>query len=154
MLGEMKIFSGSSHPNLAKSIAGHMGMPLGELKSTLPCWRLISRLSGTNEKRVLAPIRVTEESSAIISARELGPVRRTSGVEKTSFRRAGRCALVLVLTTATSLTTSVMVERSRLAACARGAANSEKRLRKVARFCMGGVRGRSVHGEKSREYHP
>jgi len=34
MLGEMKIFSGSSHPNLAKSIAGHMGMPLGELKIT------------------------------------------------------------------------------------------------------------------------
>ena len=34
MLGEMKIFSGSSHPNLAQSIAQHMGIPLGEVTIT------------------------------------------------------------------------------------------------------------------------
>ena len=34
MFGEMKVFSGSSHPDLAKGIATHMGMPLGKLKIT------------------------------------------------------------------------------------------------------------------------
>jgi ribose-phosphate pyrophosphokinase len=34
MFGEMKVFSGSSHPDLAKGIATHMGMPLGRLKVT------------------------------------------------------------------------------------------------------------------------
>ena len=34
MFGEMKVFSGSSHPELAKGIATHMGMPLGKLKVT------------------------------------------------------------------------------------------------------------------------
>jgi ribose-phosphate pyrophosphokinase len=34
MFGEMKVFSGSSHPDLASGIATHMGMPLGRLKVT------------------------------------------------------------------------------------------------------------------------
>ena len=34
MFGEMKVFSGSSHPELARGIATHMGMPLGRLKVT------------------------------------------------------------------------------------------------------------------------
>jgi ribose-phosphate pyrophosphokinase len=34
MFGEMKVFSGSSHPDLAGGIATHMGMPLGRLKVT------------------------------------------------------------------------------------------------------------------------
>jgi len=34
MFGEMKVFSGSSHPELARGIANHMGMPLGRLKVT------------------------------------------------------------------------------------------------------------------------
>jgi ribose-phosphate pyrophosphokinase len=34
MFGEMKVFSGSSHPDLARGIATHMGMPLGKLKIT------------------------------------------------------------------------------------------------------------------------
>jgi len=34
MFGEMKVFSGSSHPGLANGIATHMGMPLGRLKVT------------------------------------------------------------------------------------------------------------------------
>ncbi|WP_306591239.1 ribose-phosphate pyrophosphokinase [Geothrix sp. 21YS21S-4] len=34
MFGEMKVFSGSSHPDLARGIATHMGMPLGRLKVT------------------------------------------------------------------------------------------------------------------------
>ena len=34
MFGEMKVFSGSSHPELARGIATHMGMPLGRLKIT------------------------------------------------------------------------------------------------------------------------
>ena len=34
MFGEMKVFSGSSHPELAGGIATHMGMPLGRLKVT------------------------------------------------------------------------------------------------------------------------
>jgi ribose-phosphate pyrophosphokinase len=34
MFGEMKVFSGSSHPELASGIATHMGMPLGRLKVT------------------------------------------------------------------------------------------------------------------------
>lgn len=34
MFGEMKVFSGSSHPDLARGIATHMGMPLGKLKVT------------------------------------------------------------------------------------------------------------------------
>ncbi len=34
MFGEMKVFSGSSHPQLAGGIAAHMGLPLGKLKVT------------------------------------------------------------------------------------------------------------------------
>lgn len=34
MIGEMKIFSGSSHPALAQSISDHIGLPLGKLKIT------------------------------------------------------------------------------------------------------------------------
>ena len=34
MIGEMKVFAGSSHPELASQIANHMGMPLGKLKVT------------------------------------------------------------------------------------------------------------------------
>ena len=34
MFGEMKVFSGSSHPDLARGITTHMGMPLGRLKVT------------------------------------------------------------------------------------------------------------------------
>jgi ribose-phosphate pyrophosphokinase len=34
MFGEMKLFSGSSHPELSKGIANHMGMPLGKVKLT------------------------------------------------------------------------------------------------------------------------
>ena len=34
MLGEMKIFSGSSHPSLATDIAAHMGMQLGKVRVT------------------------------------------------------------------------------------------------------------------------
>src|SRR5512143_288627 len=34
MFGEMKVFSGGSHPKLAADIAGHIGMPLGKMKIT------------------------------------------------------------------------------------------------------------------------
>lgn len=34
MIGEMKVFSGGSHPKLASDIAGHIGMPLGKMKIT------------------------------------------------------------------------------------------------------------------------
>ena len=34
MFGDMKVFSGSSHPELASSIAAHIGMPLGKIKMT------------------------------------------------------------------------------------------------------------------------
>ena len=34
MFGDMKVFSGSSHPELAAGIAAHIGMPLGKLKMT------------------------------------------------------------------------------------------------------------------------
>ncbi|HET8714467.1 MAG TPA: ribose-phosphate pyrophosphokinase [Holophagaceae bacterium] len=34
MFGDMKVFSGSSHPELASGIAAHIGMPLGRLKMT------------------------------------------------------------------------------------------------------------------------
>lgn len=34
MLGEMKLFSGTSHPALAKAIAAHIAMPLGKVKFT------------------------------------------------------------------------------------------------------------------------
>jgi ribose-phosphate pyrophosphokinase len=34
MFGDMKVFSGSSHPELAAGIAAHIGMPLGRLKTT------------------------------------------------------------------------------------------------------------------------
>ncbi|MBI5533397.1 MAG: ribose-phosphate pyrophosphokinase [Deltaproteobacteria bacterium] len=34
MIGEMKVFAGSSHPELASQIATYMGMPLGKLKVT------------------------------------------------------------------------------------------------------------------------
>lgn len=42
MLGEMKIFSGSSHPILANNIAKHVGIPLGKVR--------ISRFSNENIK--------------------------------------------------------------------------------------------------------
>ena len=34
MFGEMKVFSGSSHPELAVGIAAHIGMPLGKSRIT------------------------------------------------------------------------------------------------------------------------
>ena len=34
MIGEMKVFAGSSHPELASQMANHMGMPLGKLRIT------------------------------------------------------------------------------------------------------------------------
>jgi ribose-phosphate pyrophosphokinase len=34
MFGEMKVFSGTSHPDLASGIASHIGMPLGQVKFT------------------------------------------------------------------------------------------------------------------------
>ena len=34
MFGDMKIFSGSSHPALASGIAAHMGMQLGKSRIT------------------------------------------------------------------------------------------------------------------------
>jgi ribose-phosphate pyrophosphokinase len=34
MFGEMKVFSGGSHPQLAADIAAHIGMPLGKVKMT------------------------------------------------------------------------------------------------------------------------
>lgn len=34
MFGEMKVFSGGSHPQLAADIAAHIGMPLGKMKIT------------------------------------------------------------------------------------------------------------------------
>ncbi|MBI4914103.1 MAG: ribose-phosphate pyrophosphokinase [Acidobacteria bacterium] len=34
MFGEMKVFSGGSHPQLAADIAAHIGMPLGKIKIT------------------------------------------------------------------------------------------------------------------------
>lgn len=34
MFGEMKVFSGSSHPSLASGIANHIGMPLGKARIT------------------------------------------------------------------------------------------------------------------------
>ncbi len=34
MFGEMKIFSGTSHPELARGIASHIGLPLGKVKIT------------------------------------------------------------------------------------------------------------------------
>lgn len=34
MFGEMKVFAGSSHPELAQGIAGHIGMPLGKSRLT------------------------------------------------------------------------------------------------------------------------
>jgi len=34
MIGEMKVFAGSSHPELAQQIANHMGMPLGKVRIT------------------------------------------------------------------------------------------------------------------------
>ncbi len=34
MFGEMKVFSGTSHPELASGIAAHIGMPLGRIKIT------------------------------------------------------------------------------------------------------------------------
>ena len=34
MFGEMKVFAGSSHPDLAQGIAGHIGMPLGKARIT------------------------------------------------------------------------------------------------------------------------
>ena len=42
MFGEMKIFSGSSHPALAAGIAAHMGMQLGKVR--------INRFSNENIK--------------------------------------------------------------------------------------------------------
>lgn len=42
MFGEMKLFSCTSHPELAKGIAAHMGLPLGKVK--------ISRFSNENIK--------------------------------------------------------------------------------------------------------
>jgi ribose-phosphate pyrophosphokinase len=34
MIGDMKVFAGSSHPELATQIANHMGMPIGKLRVT------------------------------------------------------------------------------------------------------------------------
>ena len=34
MIGEMKVFSGTSHQVLASGIAAHIGMPLGKVKFT------------------------------------------------------------------------------------------------------------------------
>jgi ribose-phosphate pyrophosphokinase len=34
MIGEMKVFSGTSHPELSQGIAAHIGMPLGKVKFT------------------------------------------------------------------------------------------------------------------------
>ena len=34
MFGEMKVISGSSHPELAAGIANHMGLSLGKVRST------------------------------------------------------------------------------------------------------------------------
>ncbi len=34
MIGELKVFSGTSHPDLANGIAGHLGMNLGKVKVT------------------------------------------------------------------------------------------------------------------------
>jgi ribose-phosphate pyrophosphokinase len=34
MFGEMKVFSGTSHPALASAIAAHLGMPLGKVTFT------------------------------------------------------------------------------------------------------------------------
>jgi ribose-phosphate pyrophosphokinase len=42
MYGDMKVFCGSSHPELARGIAAHMGIPLGKLK--------ITRFSNENTK--------------------------------------------------------------------------------------------------------
>ena len=63
-------------------------LPFGEWKSKLPCCKSIVRLSGSKEKIVFAPTRVIVPSTASSSARESGPVRKTSGIEKISFTAA------------------------------------------------------------------
>src|SRR5581483_1008731 len=75
------------------------------------------RFAGSKEKTVFAPTRVTVWSSATNSARELGPVRNTSGTLKVSFTAAGKVDLSAAEIIFTSLTISVNFDCFKSIAC-------------------------------------